>query len=67
MTTSLSGENVKEVKVTHNDLRMVSPYVRAIVEKDRALITTSQNPEDVPDVVSAIVPGCALFVGANQV
>ena len=66
-TASPSGEKVKDIKVTHDDLRMVSPYVRAIVEKDRALMPTSHSLEDVPDAVSAIVPGCALFVGANEV
>ena len=64
---SPSGKKVKNIKVTHNDLRMVSPYVRAIVEKDRALMATLQSLEDVPDAVSAIVPRCALFVGANEV
>ena len=50
-TMSPSGKKVKTIKVTHDDLRMVSPYVRAIVEKDRALMATSQGLEDVPDAV----------------
>ena len=65
-TVSPSGKKVKNIKVTHDDLRMMSPYVRAIVENDRALMATSQSLEDVPDAVSAIVPGCALLVGANE-
>ena len=64
---SPSGQKVKNSKVTHDDLRMVSPYVRAIVAKNRASMATSQSLDDVPDAVSAVVPGCALFVGANEV
>ena len=48
-TMSPSGKKGKHIKVTHDDLPMVSPYVRAIVEKDRALMATSQGLEDVPD------------------
>ena len=40
-TASPSDKKVKIITVTHDDLRMVSPYVRAIVEKDRVLMATS--------------------------
>lgn len=55
-TASPSDKKFKNIKVTHDDLRMVSPYVRAIVEKDRVLMATSQSHGNVPDAVSAIDP-----------